>query len=132
MDLILLEALVQKNSEWLFKALGESILIRAIKSSIIIQLISWVKSLTPHYDLLRYAIARTPSLGKDTAEKCNAYFRDMLNIWDNVIWLFSCNQAALWMVKYVRLSVYLCVWTLHLFTMFQSMYHHEIFMSYYQ
>ena len=39
--------------------------------------------------------------------------------------LFSCNQAALWMVFSVRLSVR------HTFlTMFPSSYHHEIFRSY--
>ena len=44
-------------------------------------------------------------------------------------WLsvFSCDQAALWMVQFVRLSV--C----HTFlTMFPSSYHHKIFRSYYQ
>ena len=41
--------------------------------------------------------------------------------------LFSCDQAALWMVQSVCLSVS------HTFlTMFPSSYHHEIFRSYYQ
>ena len=49
--------------------------------------------------------------------------------------VFSCDQAALWMVQSVcpsvRLSVRLSV--CHTFsTMFPSSYHHEIFRSYYQ
>ena len=41
--------------------------------------------------------------------------------------IFSCDQAALWMVQSVRPSVR------HTFlTMFPSLYHHEIFRSYYQ
>ena len=41
--------------------------------------------------------------------------------------IFSCDQAALWMVQSVRLSVR------HTFLiMFLSSYHHEIFRSYYQ
>ena len=49
--------------------------------------------------------------------------------------VFSCGQAALWMVQSVcpsvRLSVRLSV--CHTFlTMFPSSYHHEIFRSYYQ
>ena len=44
---------------------------------------------------------------------------------------FSCDQAALWMVQSVRLSVRLSV--CHTFlTMFPSSYRHEIFRSYYQ
>ena len=44
---------------------------------------------------------------------------------------FSCDQAALWMVQSVRLSVRPFV--RHTFlTMFPSSYHHEIFWSYYQ
>ena len=52
---------------------------------------------------------------------------------------FSCDQAALWMVQSVRLSVRLSVClsvrlsVCHTFlTMFPSSYHHEIFRSYYQ
>ena len=47
---------------------------------------------------------------------------------------FSCDQAALWMVFSVRLSVCLsvCLSVRHTFlTMFPSSYHHEIFRSYY-
>ena len=49
--------------------------------------------------------------------------------------IFSCYQAALWMVKSVRLSVchsicpFFC--PLHIFTMFPSSYHHEISRNYY-
>ena len=49
--------------------------------------------------------------------------------------VFSCDQAALWMVFSVRLSVYpsVCLYVCHTFlTMFPSLYHHEIFRSYYQ
>ena len=47
------------------------------------------------------------------------------------LYIFSCDQAALWMVQSVRPSVRLSV--CHTFlTMFSSSYHHEIFMSYYQ
>ena len=49
--------------------------------------------------------------------------------------IFSCDQAALWMVQSVRLSVRLSVRpsVRHTFlTMFPSSYHHEIFRSYYQ
>ena len=58
----------------------------------------------------------------------NLYFYILLyyksSKWPNI---FSCDQAALWMVQSVRPSV--C----HTFlTMFPSSYHHEIFGSYYQ
>ena len=44
-------------------------------------------------------------------------------------WIFSCDQAALWMVFSVCLSV--CLSVRHTFlTMFPSSYHHEIFRSY--
>ena len=44
--------------------------------------------------------------------------------------VFSCDQAALWIVQSVRPSVRLSV--CHTFlTMFPSSYHHEIFRSYY-
>ena len=49
--------------------------------------------------------------------------------------IFSCDQAALWMVQSVRPSVCLSVRlsVRHTFlTMFLSTYHHEIFRSYYQ
>ena len=49
--------------------------------------------------------------------------------------VFSCDQAALWMVQSVCLSVRLSVRpsVCHTFlTMFPSSYHHEIFRSYYQ
>ena len=53
--------------------------------------------------------------------------------------IFSCDQAALWMVQSVRLSVHpsvrpsVCPSVCHTFlTMFPSSYHHEIFRSYYQ
>ena len=53
--------------------------------------------------------------------------------------IFSCDQAALWMVQSVRLSVRLsvhpsvCLYVCHTFlTMFPSSYHHEIFRGYYQ
>ena len=45
---------------------------------------------------------------------------------------FSCDQAALWMVQSVRLSVRpsVCLSVCHtFFTMFPSSYHHEIFRS---
>ena len=52
---------------------------------------------------------------------------------------FSCDQAAIWMVQSVCLSVFLsvclsvCPSVRHTFlTMFLSTYHHEIFRSYYQ
>ena len=45
--------------------------------------------------------------------------------------IFSCDQAALWMVQSVCLSV--CPSVRHIFlTMFPSSYHHDIFRSYYQ
>ena len=45
--------------------------------------------------------------------------------------IFSCDQAALWMVQSVRPSV--CLSVRHTFlTLFPSLYHHEIFRSYYQ
>ena len=44
--------------------------------------------------------------------------------------IFSCDQAAIWLVQSVRLSV--CPSFCHtFFTMFPSSYHHEIFRSYY-
>ena len=49
--------------------------------------------------------------------------------------IFSCDQAALWMVQSVRPSVCpsACLSVCHTFlTMFPSSYHHEIFGSYYQ
>ena len=47
------------------------------------------------------------------------------------ILIFSCDQAALWTVFSVRLSV--CLSVCHTFlTMFPSSYHHDIFRSYYQ
>ena len=49
--------------------------------------------------------------------------------------IFSCDQAALWMVQSVRPSVCLSVRpsVCHTFlTMFPSSYHHEIFRSYYK
>ena len=56
-----------------------------------------------------------------------------------ILAVFSCDQAALWMVQSVRLSVRLSVCpsvrpsVCHTFlTMFPSSYHHEIFRSYYQ
>ena len=44
--------------------------------------------------------------------------------------IFSCDQAALWMVQSIRPSVCLSVCDTF-FTMFLSLYHHEIFRSYY-
>ena len=45
--------------------------------------------------------------------------------------LFSCDQAALWTIQSVCPSVCLCV--RHTFlAMFPSLYHHEVFRSYYQ
>ena len=47
------------------------------------------------------------------------------------MFFFSCHQAALWMVQSVCPSV--CPSVRHTFlTMFPSLYHHEIFRSYYQ
>ena len=53
--------------------------------------------------------------------------------------VFNCDQAALWMVQSVRPSICLsvrpsvCLSVCHTFlTMFPSLYHHEIFGSYYQ
>ena len=49
--------------------------------------------------------------------------------------IFSCDQAAIWQVQYVRLSVRpsVCLSVCHtFFTMFPSSYHHAIFRSYYQ
>ena len=48
--------------------------------------------------------------------------------------LFSCDQAAIWLVQSVCLSLRLsvCLSVRHtFFTMFPSSYHHEIFRSYY-
>ena len=52
--------------------------------------------------------------------------------------IFSCDQAAIWLVQSVRLSVRpsvrpsVCLSVCHtFFTMFPSSYHHEIFRSYY-
>ena len=43
---------------------------------------------------------------------------------------FSCDQAAIWLVQSVRLSV--CLYVCHtFFIMFPSWYHHETFRSYY-
>ena len=84
-------------------------------------------------------------------KKCNANF-DCCNIWQcsrldsqklldfiiifkNVNLVFSCDQAALWMVQSVCLSVRpsVCPSVCHTFlTMFPSSCHHEIFRSYYQ
>ena len=54
-------------------------------------------------------------------------------------WFFSCDQAAIWLVQSVCLSVRLSVCpsvrpsVCHtFFTMFPSSYHHETFRSYYQ
>ena len=44
--------------------------------------------------------------------------------------VFSCDQAALWMVFSVCPSLCLSVCPSHLLTMFPSSYHHEIFRSY--
>ena len=49
----------------------------------------------------------------------------------DVVDIFSCDQAALWMVQSVCLSVCLSVCDTF-FTMFPSSYHHKIFRSYYQ
>ena len=51
-----------------------------------------------------------------------------------VWYVFSCDQAAIWLVQSVRPSVRLsvCLSVPHtFFTMFPSSYHHEIFRSYY-
>ena len=54
----------------------------------------------------------------------------MINPWTTELF-FSCDQAALWMVQSVRLSVRPSV--CHTFlTMFPWSYHHEILRSYYQ
>ena len=53
----------------------------------------------------------------------------------DILLFFSCDQAAIWLVQSVRLSVCLsvCPSVRHtFFTMFPSSYHHEIFRSYYQ
>ena len=44
--------------------------------------------------------------------------------------IFSCYQAGLWMVFSVHLSI--CPSVCHAFSLCPSMYHHEIFSSYYQ
>ena len=57
---------------------------------------------------------------------CNAYSSG---------WIFSCDQAAIWLVLSVCPSVRpsVCLSVRHtFFTMFPSSYHHEIFRSYYQ
>ena len=49
-------------------------------------------------------------------------------------YIFSCDQAAIWLVQSVCLSVRpsVCLSVCHtFFTMFPSSYHHEIFRSYY-
>ena len=77
---------------------------------------------------------------------CNLFTHMWLSLcmlvaeWWYEVWkiylLFSCGQAALWMVQSVRLSVHpsvrpsVCVCHTF-FTMFPSSYHHEIFRSYY-
>ena len=63
--------------------------------------------------------------------------RGLLGYWNTSLptLIFSCDQAALWMVQSVRLSVCLSVRlsVCHTFlTMFPSSDHHEIFRSYYQ
>ena len=58
-------------------------------------------------------------------------FQNNLLFWKLCCQIFSCDQAALWMVQSVCLSVRPSV--RHTFlTMFPSSYHHEIFRSYYQ
>ena len=50
------------------------------------------------------------------------------------VFVFSCDQAAIWLVQSVRLSVRpsVCLSVRHIFfTMFPSSYHHEIFRRYY-
>ena len=56
-------------------------------------------------------------------------FSDLVQL---ILEIFSCDQAALWMVfSAVRLSV--CLSVCHTFlSMFPSLYHHEIFRSYHQ
>ena len=66
---------------------------------------------------------------------CNIFFVicDFVIHMETIAWrgILSCNQAALWMVFSVCLSV--CLSVRHTFlTMFPSSYHHEIFRSYHQ
>ena len=73
-------------------------------------------------------------------EVCSRQWVNILTHWGWAKWspcckrLFSCDQAAIWLVQSVRLSVHLsvCPSVRHtFFTMFPSSYHHEIFRSYY-
>ena len=80
--------------------------------------------------MLMVAIGRSLLIFSDVAFKMAAW---------RPYWIFSCDQAALWMVQSVcpsvRPSVCLSVRpsVCHTFlTMFPSSYHHEIFRSYYQ
>ena len=66
------------------------------------------------------------------SEICGASACPKGEIWG---YLFSCDQAALWMAQSVRLSVrlYVCLYICDTFcTMFPSSYHHKICWSYYQ
>ena len=75
---------------------------------------------------------RTPLLSN--IKLCASFHHHMWNqtgvtVWKRLSWVFSCDQAALWMVFSVCPSVRLSV--CHTFlTMFPSSYHHEIFRSY--
>ena len=65
---------------------------------------------------------------------CQHWFRQWPISLHINIYVFSCDQAALWLVQSVCLSVRLsvCLSVCHtFFTMFPSLYHHEIFRSYY-
>ena len=78
----------------------------------------------------QYQLVRNRNLlGHDDNQK------NLKELWSSVCLIFSCDQAALWMVQSVRLSVCPSVRpsVCHTFlTMFPSSYHHEIFRSYYQ
>ena len=81
------------------------------------------------YNILQISLA--PDYNPD--ENWNCLDTNKINQYEALIstHIFSCDQAALWMVFSVRPSVRLSV--RHTFlTMFPSMYHHEIGRSYYQ
>ena len=85
----------------------------------ILHISKWCQSMIIHIRICSPACSAKVCVRHQTANLC----------------VFSCDQAALWMVQSVRPSVCLSVRlsVCHTFlTMFPSSYHHQIFRSYYQ
>ena len=102
---------------------------------------SWVRwSIQPTVTVLRHVrLSVRPSgevsvcrrmHGGNSLKFCMLMYCDHLQNWlvhGYGLLIFSCDQAAIWLVQSVCLSV-----RHTFFTMFPSLYHHEIFRSYYQ